>query len=120
MAVLADKLKASAGQIARQMKRVIRIFQPEPVFKWHREMLRRQWAFNKRGRRGRPRTDKVLDRLVVRLARGNGWGNGKTEGELLNLGYRISDETVGSFLRRHTIALSHWLKENSEVQLVHE
>jgi hypothetical protein len=47
IAVLAMKLKTSTGQTARQMKGVIRIFQPETVFKWHREMVRRKWTFNK-------------------------------------------------------------------------
>ncbi len=40
---------------------------------------------------------------MLRLARENGWGNGKIEGELVKLGYTISDETVGNILRRHNI-----------------
>jgi putative transposase len=39
----------------------------------------------------------------VRLARENGWGNERIEGELKKLGYTISHETVGNILRRHTI-----------------
>jgi putative transposase len=39
----------------------------------------------------------------VRLARENGWGNERIEGELLKLGYAISDETVANILRRHGI-----------------
>jgi transposase InsO family protein len=41
--------------------------------------------------------------LVVRLARENGWGFERIEGELLKLGYTISHETVGAILRRHHI-----------------
>ena len=37
---------------------------------------------------------------MVRLGRENGWGNGKLEGELLKLGYEISDETIRRILRR--------------------
>jgi putative transposase len=40
---------------------------------------------------------------VVRLARENGWGNERIAGELLKLGYDISDETVANILRRHGI-----------------
>ena len=40
---------------------------------------------------------------MVRLARENGWGNERIEGELLKLGYEISDETVANILRRHGI-----------------
>jgi putative transposase len=41
--------------------------------------------------------------LVVRLAAENGWGNQRIEGELLKLGYEISDDTVAHILRRHII-----------------
>jgi putative transposase len=81
------KLKARTGQTARQLCGVIRIVQPETVFRWHREMVRRKWTYNQQGRGGRPRTDRELEQLVVRLARENGWGNGKLEGELLKLGF---------------------------------
>ena len=103
LAVLANKLKESTGQTANQMQHVIRIFRPETVFKWHRELVRRKWAHNPQGRGGRPRTDKELERLVVRLAKENGWGNGKIEGELVKLGYTLTDETVGNILRRYNI-----------------
>jgi transposase InsO family protein len=52
---------------------------------------------------GRPRTDREIERLVVRLAHENGWGFERIEGELLKLGYTISHETVGAILRRHHI-----------------
>lgn len=40
---------------------------------------------------------------MVRLARENGWSNERIEGELLKLGYEISDETVANILRRYGI-----------------
>jgi hypothetical protein len=52
---------------------------------------------------GRPRTVREIELLVLRLARENDWGNGKIEGELLKLGYAISDETVATILKRHAI-----------------
>ena len=84
LAVLANMLKESTGQTANQMKRAIRIFRPETVFKWHRELVRRKWTHNRQGRGGRSRTDKELERLVVRLAKenpagtANGMGAGRT------------------------------------------
>ncbi len=86
LAVLAVKLKTSTGQTARQLSSVIRIVQPETVFKWHRELVCGKWTHSQQGKGGRPRTDKELERLVVRLAKEHDWGNGKLGGELLKLG----------------------------------
>jgi putative transposase len=81
---------------------VIRIVKPKTVFGWHRELVRWKWTYRQRSRGGRSRTDREIERLV-RLARENGWGNERIEGELLKLGYDISDETVANILRRHGI-----------------
>src|SRR6185295_20102052 len=53
---------------------------------------------------GRPRIAKELEDLVVRMARENrSWGYDRIVGALTNLGYRISDQTVGNILKRHSI-----------------
>src|SRR6266478_3122673 len=52
----------------------------------------------------RPRIDKELEDLVVRMARENrSWGYDRIVGALVNLGYRISDQTVGNILKRHGV-----------------
>jgi putative transposase len=54
---------------------------------------------------GRPRLDKKLEGLIVRMARENsGWGYDRIVGALANLGHTVSDQTVGNILRRHGIA----------------
>jgi hypothetical protein len=54
---------------------------------------------------GRPRTSPEIEDLVVRLARENsGWSYDRIVGALANLGYQVSDQTVGNILRRHGIA----------------
>jgi putative transposase len=104
LVILTTKLKSTTNRTTRQLSDVIRIFQPETVFKWHRELVRRKWTCRLKNRGGRPRIDKELERLVVKLAReNNDWGNGRIEGECRKLGYDISDETVGSILARHGI-----------------
>lgn len=105
LVVLAVRLKATTGRTIKQMKDVIRIVKPKTVFGWHRELVRWKWTYRRQNRGGRPRTDREIERLVVRLARENGWGNERIEGELLKLGYEISDETVANILRRHGIPL---------------
>lgn len=104
LAVLSARLKAVTGWSVKQFGAVLRIFQPETVFKWHRELVRRKWTFQSRRQRGRPRTDQEIEQLIVRLARENrGWGNARIAGELAKLGIELSDETVGAILRRHGI-----------------
>ena len=53
---------------------------------------------------GRPRIDQELESLVIRVARENrSWGYDRIVGALRNLGYTISDQTVGNILKRHGI-----------------
>jgi hypothetical protein len=53
---------------------------------------------------GRPRLDKAIEDLVVRMARENrSWGYDRIVGAVKNLGYSISDQTVGNILKRRGI-----------------
>jgi putative transposase len=51
---------------------------------------------------GRPRIDQELEDLVVRMAREHrSWGYDRMAGAFNNLGYRISNQTVGNIWKRH-------------------
>ena len=102
--VVATKLKSATGRTTAQLRQVIRIFQPETVLCWHRQLVKRRWTYNSKGRGGRPRIDQGLERLVVRLAQENhDWRYDRIEGELAKLGFTITDETIANILRRHNI-----------------
>jgi hypothetical protein len=45
LAVLTTKIKRISHRSTNQLKNVIRIFQPETVIRWHRELVRRKWTF---------------------------------------------------------------------------
>jgi putative transposase len=48
--------------------------------------------------------DRDVEGLIVRMARENrSWGYDRIVGALVNLGYHVSDQTVGNVLRRHGI-----------------
>ena len=48
--------------------------------------------------------DQELEALVVRMARENrSWGYDRIVGALANLGYTLSDQTVGNILKRHSL-----------------
>src|SRR5690242_13505042 len=69
LAILAAQLKSVTGWPVHQFGKVLRIFQPETVFKWHRELVRRKWTYQSSVQRGHPRTNQEIERLIVRLAR---------------------------------------------------
>ena len=99
LAVLAANLKKQTHRPVKQFKDLIRIFQPETVFGWHRALVKRKWTYARKTKLdGRQPQDKVKA-LVVRLALENYWGYGKIKGELLKLGIKLSLTTVGNILR---------------------
>lgn len=54
---------------------------------------------------GRPPIEPKLEEWIVKVARENsGWGDDRIVGALANLGYIVSDQTVGNVLKRHGIA----------------
>ena len=104
LAVLTKKLKTVSNRSTSQLRNVVRIFQPETVFKWHRELVRRKWTQEHPNKGGRPRIDKELEALIVRLAKENPrWGYGKIEGELIKLGIKLSQTTIRNVLNRNGI-----------------
>ncbi len=68
---------------------------PATLLRWHRELVRRRWAYPQRSS-GRPPKDRALRELVLRFARENpAWGYQRIAGELLKLGFRISLSRTG-------------------------
>src|SRR5664279_734123 len=73
---------------------------PATLLRWHRELVRRKWAYRRIGRPGRPPIDREVRELILRLARENPrWGCMRIEGELRKLGIRVAATTIRSLLR---------------------
>lgn len=96
-------LKAVTQRTVKELGNIILIVQPQTVLNWHHELVRWKWSQRQSSLGGRPRTDRVLEALIVHLAKENDWGNLKIAGELMKLGYTVSDETVAAILKRHNI-----------------
>jgi transposase InsO family protein len=104
LAVFTAKFKEITNRSAKELGEIIRLFQPETVLGWHRELVRRKWTFKHKGRGGRPRLSQEVEDLLVRLAKENPlWGYGKIQGELLKLGYTVAESAVRDVLKRHHI-----------------
>jgi hypothetical protein len=104
--LLSDTEKKMLAEIAYRLGRkaletVANAAKPDTILGWYQELIARKFDGSKvRRSPGRPRTDAALEDLVVRMAQENtGWGYDRIAGALANLGYTLSDETVGNILR---------------------
>jgi hypothetical protein len=102
LAVLTIKLKQFSRKSTNHLRNLILIFQPETIFRWHRDLVHRKWTFYKKNIGGRPSLSKDSKRLILRLAQENPrWGYGKIQGELIKLDISVSQSTIRSILLRH-------------------
>jgi putative transposase len=80
---------------------VLIIVKPETVVGWHRSGFRLYWRWRSRPRGRRPKVSPELQTLIRTMAAENsGWGAPKIHGELLKLGFEMSERTVARYLRR--------------------
>ena len=63
LAVLSANLKKQSNRPVKQFRSLIRIFQPETVFGWHRQLVKRKWTYARKNKVGRP---PVLATLFIR------------------------------------------------------
>ena len=75
------------------------IVKPETVVRWHRDGFRLYWRWRSRRRTGRPRISEEVRTLIRRLAAENAdWGAPRIHGELLKLGFDVSERSVARYL----------------------
>jgi transposase InsO family protein len=92
---------------------VLVIVKPETVVGWHRAGFRLYWRWRSRPRGGRPNVSEEIRTLIRRMAAENAdWGAPKIHGELLKIGFEVSERTVARYLqriRRRGDSAKHWL-----------
>src|SRR5436853_4123612 len=107
---LSDAERATLGEIGHRLGRkvlgeVVTVARPDTILAWYRKLVARKFDGSKaRQGPGRPRIKREIEQLIVRMASENrDWGYDRIVGALANLGYEISDQTVGNVLQRHAL-----------------
>jgi hypothetical protein len=102
---LSDAERKTLVEIGRKLGKqaledVAQIVKPDTILSWHRKLVGQKFdGSSLRKSLGRPRVDKELEDLVVRMAHENrSWGYNCIAGVLAHLGYAISYQTVGNIL----------------------
>ena len=108
---LTDAERMTLAEIAYRLGRkaledVANVVKPDTLLGWYRRLIARKFDGSQSRRYpGRPRVDDEIEQLVVRIAKENSdWGYDRIVGAMANLGYRLSDQTVGNILQRHGIS----------------
>jgi hypothetical protein len=108
---LSDPERSTLAEIGKRLGRkalaeVACVAKPDTILAWYRRLIANKFDGSKHRRYpGRPPIEPKLEALIVQMAKDNsGWGYDRIVGALANLGYTVSDQTVGNVLRRHGIA----------------
>jgi putative transposase len=108
---LTDAKRQTLAEIGKKLGKqaledVATIVKPDTILAWHRKLVAQKFDGSKQRRSpGRPRVDKELEDWVVKMAAENrSWGYDRIVGALAELGYTISDQTVGNILKRRGIS----------------
>ncbi len=84
-------------------KQALIVVSPETVVRWHRLGFMLYWRVISKARRvvGRKRISKEVRDLIFRMAAENPtWGAPRIHGELLMLGFDVSERTISRWMRR--------------------
>lgn len=77
----------------------IAIFRPETLVRWHRLGFRLYWRWKCGGKGGRPKVPLELSDLIREMNLANPfWGAPRIHGELLKLGFNVSETTVATYM----------------------
>ena len=93
-----DPLAEIGKRLGRKaLAQVACVAKPDTILAWYRKLIAQKFDGSKhRNYPGRPPIEAKLEALIVQMAKDNsGWGYDRIVGALANLGYIVSDQTVG-------------------------
>ena len=88
------------SRVWRNWRSVLHVVRPATVVRWHRQGFKYYWRWKSRGR-GRPKLDPEIRSLIRQMCLSNpGWGAPRIHGELLKLGFGLSEAVVSKYMVR--------------------
>jgi len=88
-------------RVLNNWKENLVIVEPETVIKWHRQGFKLLWKIKSKHSGGRERISFETRKLIIQLAQENkSWGIPRIHGEIVKLGYSISQSTVLDIYRK--------------------
>jgi hypothetical protein len=109
--LLSEGERATLAEIAQRLGRnaleeLAAVAKPDTLLAWYRKLTANKFDGSRVCQRvGRPRIEEEAERLVVQMAKENpSWGYDRIVGAVANLGFLLSDQTVGNILRRHGLS----------------
>ena len=89
------------SQLWRDWRSALLIVKPETVIAWHRRGFRLYWSWKSRHPLGRPTVSREIIDLIRKMSLANPrWGAPRIHGELLKLGFALSEATVAKYMAR--------------------
>src|SRR3954469_5599171 len=108
---LTNSQRLTLAEIGKRLGRkglnqIASVAKPETILAWYRKLIAKKFdGSSHRSYPGRPRISREVTELILRMARENrSWGYDRIVGALQNLGFSVSDQTVGNVLHRFGIA----------------
>lgn len=87
-------------RVLNNWKDILVIVKPETVIKWHRQGFRLFWKMKSSHKGGRISIDLEARKVIIQIAEENkSWGIPRIHGEIIKLGYNISQSTVFRYLQ---------------------
>jgi transposase InsO family protein len=99
----ADRLLwAWLSQLWNGWRSALVIVKPQTVIAWHRRGFRLYWSWKSLHPQGRPPVSREVIDLIRKMCLVNpSWGAPRVHGELLKLGFVLSEPTVAKYMVRH-------------------
>lgn len=89
------------SRLTRFWSNALHLVQPQTLLRWHRNLFCRYWKRKSRPKNCKSRVPQETIDLIKDMAQKNWlWGAEKIQGELLNLGIKVSKRTIQKYMKK--------------------